>query len=146
MSLLSSVEGWLSTSEAFVMSLIVKIETGVQVVETDIETAWTWLAAHAGEISSDAAMVATGIQTLQSAGIPIPSAATTAIQEMNVAVTTLNAAVGASNAGANALGIVVAGYTAAKTAQANVATAASAISSVVPAPVTSAANLQGSGA
>lgn len=134
MSLLSTVESYFQTSETFVMNLIIKIETEVTVVEADIQKAWTWLAAHAGEISSDAAMVATGISTLKAAGITIPSAATTAINEMNVAVTTLNAAVGASDAGANGLGILVAGYTAAKQAQANVAAAAGAITAAVPAP------------
>lgn len=143
MSILSWFEGASGATESFVMTLILKVETGIQVIEADIATAWTWISAHAGEISSDAAMVANGISTLKAAGIPIPSAATTAINEMNVAVTTLNAAVGASNAGANTLGILVAGYTAAKQAQANVAVAAGAITAAVPAPV---APPQGSGA
>lgn len=132
MSLLSSIESYWGVTESFVMSLALKIKTGLQVAEADIAKAWDWISAHAGEISSDAAMVATGIQTLKAAGIPIPSAATTAITDMNIAVTTLNAAVGASNAGANALGIVVAGYTAAKQAQASVAAAAVAITAVAP--------------
>ena len=142
MSLLSWLEDELSTSETFVMTLVVKIKTKVQVIEKDIEVAWNWIAAHAGEISADAAMVATGISTLQAAGIPIPAAAQTAIADMNKAVTVLNAAVGASNQGANALGIFVAGYTAAKQAQASVATAAMAVSTAVP---TAAPATQGSG-
>lgn len=143
MSLLSTVEGWLQTSETFVMTMVVKIETGIVVIEKDIETAWNWIAAHAGEISSDAAMVANGIETLQAAGIPIPSAATSAIADMNKAVTVLNAAVGASNAGANALGILVAGYTAAKQAQSSVAKAAASVSNA--APVAPPVSTQGAG-
>jgi hypothetical protein len=148
MSLLSTIESAFQVSESFVYQLITEAQAGEQAALADIEKSWTWVAAHAGEISSDAAMVATGIQTIQAAGVPLPTAATTAINEMNVAVTTLNAAVGASNAGASAIGILAAGYVAAKQAQAAVADAGAAVAGAAPAstPATAAAQTSGSAA
>jgi hypothetical protein len=144
MSILSWFETASGVTEAFVLGLITKIETGIQVAIADIEQAWNWIAAHAGEISSDAAVAANGLQTLKAAGIPIPAAATTAIADMNVAVTALNAAVAASNAGANAAGVLAAGYVAAKQAQAATATVNAAVASAVPAPPVAATSTQSS--
>lgn len=146
MSILTWFETATGVTESFVVSVITKLGTGVQVVIADIESSWGWIGAHAGEISSDMAMVTTGVQTLKTAGVPIPAAVITSINEMNVAVTTINAAVGASSNGASTAGVLAQAYVAAKQAQAAVATAGGALVGAIPVPPPTQTAAQGSGA
>lgn len=141
MSILSNIEAIWQKDETWVLNFILELKTGFDAAESDLKAFWTWLAAHAGEISQDAQAVAGAVMTLKAAGIAVPSAVNRAVDAMNVAVSGLNAAVASAATGASTLNVVVAGYTAAKDAEAAHAQAAVAIvapstpSVAAPAPV-----------
>lgn len=128
MSILSNIEAIWQKDETWIMNFILEVKQGAKVIETDLKAFWTWLAAHAGEITQDAQAVAGAVNTLNAAGIVIPSSVGTAVNAMNVAVAALNGAVTAAAVpNANTVNVLVSAYSAAKSAEAAHAQAASAI-------------------
>jgi hypothetical protein len=132
MSVLSNIESIWQKDETWVLGFIQTIKTGVVAAENDMLAFWTWLSAHAGEISQDALAITGAVNTLQAAGVPVPQGVYTAMSAMNAAVSGLNASVTSAAGGASSVSVVVAGYTAAKQAESAHAQAAVA---VVNAPV-----------
>ena len=132
MSILSNIEAILQKDEAWITQFLIAAKADFISVESELASFWTWLAAHAGEISQDAQAVTGTLATLQAAGLVIPSVVTTAVAAMNTAVSGLNAAVTSAAAGAAPVNVVVAAYTAAK--QAEIAHAQAAIAVVTAAP------------
>lgn len=127
MSIWTTIENEFTTTETWVLSFIVKLQAGVEMAITDFQAFWSWIGAHAGDITSGVQMVTTAVNEIQAAGLPVPPAATTAIEAMNVAVQGLDAAVAASNAGQSSVQVALAGYTAAKQAASSVQTALGAV-------------------
>lgn len=129
-SLIDEVESLWGVTETAVMAFSAKVTAGFQVLEADVKSALAWLEAHSGDIAAGAETLTAVVSTLAGAGIGIPAIAVTSIDEANVAVTALSAAVkaagGATTLQATATA-VAAGYSAAKTAQAAVASAGNAI-------------------
>lgn len=134
MSILSNIEAIWQKDETWVLNFIQQAKAGFTVLENDLKSFWTWLAAHAGEISQDAQAVTAAVSTLKAAGMPVPTQVASAVHAMNSAVAGLNAAVTSAASGASAVQVVVDGYTAAKQAEAAHSAAAIAI---VQTPVSS---------
>lgn len=146
MSDLSTVAGDIET---WAITWLTKIANGFEVLVEDVETFWNYIAGHSTQITNGVAAVTAGVQQLAAAGIVVPPVAVSAINELNVAVTTLNAAEAAQNSGANTVGTFVAAYSAAQAAQTAVSNAKGAIVSALPGAVAAPAAgqaQQGSGA
>lgn len=117
MNIFSGISALWAKDEAWAISFVQSVQSGIVVLESDFEAFWTWLGQHSSEITADAQMVTKAIGTAQSMGLPIPAAVGVAVAGMNAAVAGMNAAFNAQAAGANTAQSVVAGYTAAKQAQ-----------------------------
>jgi hypothetical protein len=121
---LSTLENWISETEADVLVVIADIKQGIVVLESDINAALTWIANNAPAIASDIQEVLGIVETIGVGTNPEVAAAVTAA---NAAVSALNAFANAKNSGATNTASVLAGYTAVQQAQAAVATAKAAV-------------------
>ena len=123
MSFLTTIENAFTTTEADIVAIVVKIKTEAEVVESEIKTALSWVAANAPQIVSDLQSVVGIVTTI---GIAANPQVAVAIKAANLAVNALNAFATASNAGQTSTAAVLAGYVAVKQAQAAAASAAAA--------------------
>lgn len=112
-----AITGLWAKDEAWVLGFIQGAKSGVAITVADLAAFWSWLGSHSSDITQDAMMITTAINSLRSVGVPIPAAVGVAVSGMNLAVSGMNAAFTAQNAGANTIEVVTAGYTAAKLAQ-----------------------------
>jgi len=127
----TTLENWLSETEADVLAVIAEIKQELVVAESDISAALTWIANNAPTIASDIEEVLGIVTTIGLGANPEVAAAVTAA---NVAVTALNAFANAKASGASDTSSVLAGYTAVQQAQAAVANAKAAVVSAPTVP------------
>jgi hypothetical protein len=114
MSFLDNVAKFFQTTEAEVLSIIVKVKNGIQYAEQEITNGILWLEAHAGEISDSVNTVSSVVGALAGAGIAIPPQVQQAVKDANAAVAGLNAMVANQNQGTPQA--LIDGYVAAKQA------------------------------
>ena len=123
MAFVDQLKAFFTTTEADVVSVIVKIKTDASVIESEVNSALHWIAANAPAIAADLQQVVGVVEVVGVASNPQVAAAITAA---NVAVTALNAFAAASNKGQTNPQAVLAGYVAVKQAQSAAASAAAA--------------------
>lgn len=129
MSFLSVIENFFSITEKDVVALVLKIKHDIDVTNAQVKAAMGWIANATPQITKDIQTVESIVQVI---GVGNPTVAA-AVAAANVAVAGLNAYATAYNNGTGTPAAVVAGYSAAKLAQ---AAAANAASVAVAAPVT----------
>jgi hypothetical protein len=132
MSFLTSLQNFISETEADVVTIVTNIKAGVAVVESDLAAAEHWIASNAPAIAADIQQV---LGLVEAVGIGANPEVAAAVTAANLAVNALNAFAASSNAGATPAQAVVAGYVAVKQAQSAVS---SAMASSAAAPTTSA--------
>lgn len=124
------------TSEAWVQGVISKVQTAVEVVETDLAAAISWLNSHIAAVAAEVSQVVGGIEStvsqLQAAGIKLPPATQAAIDDANAAVAGLNAIAAAAANQEGTAQELIDGYVAAKN---SLALTASAAATLATAPV-----------
>jgi hypothetical protein len=114
MSFLTNLETWFQTTEAEVLSVIVKIKNGIEYAEQEVVNGIKFLEGHAAEISGAVQTVAGVVGSLSGAGIAIPPSVVQAVKDANAAVAGLNAMVASQDKGTPQA--LVDGYIAAKQA------------------------------
>lgn len=120
MTFLTSLQNFITETEADVEAVIADIKAGEVVLETALTNAEHWIASNAPTIAADIQEV---LQLIEAFGVSADPQVGIAIAAANAAVTALNAFATASNTGANPAQAVVAGYVAVQQANSSVATA-----------------------
>ena len=120
MSFFTSLQNFITETEADVLAVITDIKTGAVVVEKDIVAAQHWIASNTPTIAAEIQQV---LQLIEAFGVASNPEVGIAITAANAAVTALNAFASATNSGANAAQSVVQGYVAVKQANAAVSSA-----------------------
>ena len=111
--------------EGDVIALCQNIEAGIEVAAEDLTYCLSWLGNHIGEVAQTVSAVQGSVNALSAAGVPIPPALTTGIQQLNDAVAGVNAAMNNQTVGADASAALTDGYKATKALQVAAASAAS---------------------
>lgn len=126
MSFMSSLQNFISETEADVVKVVTAIKADMAVIASDLVAAEHWIASNTPAIAADIQQV---LGLVEAVGITANPEVAIAVAAANTAVTALNAFANASNTGATPTQAVVAGYVAVKQAQ-------SAVSSAMAAAVT----------
>lgn len=128
--------------EGDVIAVCQNIEAGIEVAAEDLNYCLSWLGSHIGEVAQTVSAVQGSVNALSAAGITIPPALTTGIQQVNDAVAGVNAALNNQAVAADARTALTDGYKATKALQiaaAGAAGLAAAIQSTLAPPATPAA-------
>lgn len=138
MTFLTSLQNFITETEADVVAIVTNIKAGVAVVESDLVAAEHWVASNAPAIAADIQQV---LGLVEAVGVGANPQVAAAVIAANLAVNALNAFAAASNTGATPSQAVVAGYVAVKQAQSAVssAMAATAAAPTASAPAATAA-------
>lgn len=138
MSFLTSLQNFITETEADVEAVVAAIKQDEAVVEADLVAAQHWIASNAPTIAADIAEVLNLAEDFGAGANPAFSAA---VALANTSVAALNAFANASNAGATPAQSVVAGYVAVQQANSAVsaAKAAAAAAPTTAAPTATAA-------
>ena len=110
--------------EGDVISVCQNIEAGIEVAVEDLTYSLSWLGSHIGQVAQTVSAVQGSVTALSAAGVPIPAALATGIQQVNDAVAGVNAALNNQAVAANASTALTDGYKATKALQIAAATAA----------------------
>jgi len=132
MSFFTSLQNFITETEADVVAIVTDIKAGVAVVENDLVAAEHWIASNAPAIAADIQQV---LGLVEAVGVGSNPEVAAAVVAANLAVNALNAFAAASNTGATPTQAVVAGYVAVKQAQSAVS---SAMAATAAAPTTKA--------
>lgn len=132
MTFLTSLQNFISETEADVVAIVGNIKAGIAVVESDLVSAEHWIASNAPAIAADIQQV---LGLVEAVGVGANPEVAAAVVAANLAVNALNAFANASNSGASPAQAVVAGYVAVKQAQSSVS---SAMAATAAAPTTAA--------
>ena len=138
MSFFTSLQNFITETEADVVAVIADIKAGAAVAESDLAPSQHWIASNTPAIAADIQEVLSLVEFFGVGANPEVAAAVTAA---NIAVTALNAFAASSNTGATPTQAVVAGYVAVKQANAAVSSAqgAAAAAPTTAAPAATAA-------
>lgn len=122
MSIFTGIESFWAATEADVIAVVSKVVAGVEVVEADLQQAFSWLVNNSGTIASDINEVAGAITTVTASGLitnaSIASDLATAANAANAAAKGITTAAAAVQAGGTTTAALVAGYQAIVNAQA----------------------------
>ena len=122
MSIFTGIESFWAATEADVIAVVSKVVAGVEVVEADLQQAFSWLVNNSGTIASDINEVAGAITTVTASGLitnaSIASDLATAANAANAAAKGITTAAAAVQAGGTTTAALVAGYQAIVYAQA----------------------------
>jgi hypothetical protein len=132
MTFMTSLQNFITETEADVVMVITDIKAGVAVVESDLTAAEHWIASNTPAIAAAVQEVLSLVETF---GIGANPEVAVAVTAANAAVTALNAFAAASNTGSTPTQAVVAGYVAVQQANSAVSAAKAA---AVSAPTTAA--------
>lgn len=137
MSFLTSLQNYITETEADVLKVITAIKADAAIVQADLMAAEHWIASNTPTIAANIQQV---LALVEEVGVGSNPEVALAVTAANVAVTALNAFASASNTGATPTQAVVAGYVAVKQAQSAVssAMAATAAAPTVAAPTATA--------
>ena len=116
--------------EGDVIALCQNIEAGIEVAAEDLTYCLSWLGSHIGQVAQTVAAVQGSVTALSAAGVPIPAALATGIQQVNDAVAGVNAALNNQAVAADASTALSDGYKATKALQVAAASAASVAAAV----------------
>lgn len=114
MSFADNFKKFFATTEAEVLSVIVKIRHGIEFAEHEVQAGFSWLNQHASDITGAVNTVAGVVGSLAAAGVNIPPAVSQAVIDANKAVAALNAAASLAEKGTPQA--LIDGYVAAKLA------------------------------
>lgn len=120
MTFLTSLQNFITETEADVVVVVAAIKADVAVVKSDLAAAEHWIASNAPTIAADIQEV---LNLVEAVGVGANPEVAAAVVAANLAVNALNAFAAASNTGATPAQAVVAGYVAVKQAQSAVSSA-----------------------
>ena len=130
MSIFTGLESFWAATEADVIAVVSKVVAGVEVVESDLQQAFSWLTNNAGTIATDINEVTGAIQTVTASGLitnpSIASDLATAANAAQKAAAGITAAAASVQAGGTTTQALVAGYQASIAAKQVLANAAAA--------------------
>jgi hypothetical protein len=132
MSFMTSLQNFISETEADVVAVVAAIKADAVIVKSDLVAAEHWIASNAPAIAADIQQV---LSLVEAVGVGANPSVAAAVVAANLAVGALNAFAAASNTGASPTQAVVAGYVAVKQAQSAVS---SAMAATAAAPTTAA--------
>lgn len=110
--------------EGDVIAVCQNIEAGIEVAAADLQYSLSWLGSHIGQVAQTVSAVQGTVTALSAAGIAIPSALTTGVQQLNDAVAGVNSALNNQAVSADASTALTDGYKATKALQIAAASAA----------------------
>lgn len=132
MTFMTSLQNFISETEADVVAVITAIKADAAVVQSDLVAAEHWIASNTPAIAAEIQQV---LSLVEAVGVGSNPEVAAAVVAANLAVTALNSFANASNTGASPAQAVVAGYVAVKQAQSAVS---SAMAATAAAPTTAA--------